>query len=109
MTALLLAPDDVAPNDVAEIERQIPASYTDDMTTNPTATIRVPLRTRKLLGYLAKWQGVSVSSYVATLTVQEFRSTVLRAAHEEALMDEANPAAREEYELWEETWDDIPE
>jgi len=109
MNALLLAPPDLALDDVAEVERQNPASYTGDMTTNPTATIRVPIRTRKLLGYLAKWQGVSVSSYLTTLVKEQWHEAVIAAVREEVLMDEANPEAAAEYALWEETWDEIPE
>jgi len=76
------------------------------MTVNPTATIRVSAKARDLLAYLAKCQGVSLSEYATNLAKDHFRDVIIASAHEEALLDEANPAAREEYELWEGTLED---
>ena len=73
---------------------------------NPTATIRVPSDTRDLLAQLATLSGQSLSSYLGLLAREQWRAAVLASEHQAAKLDEADPAARAEYELWEGTLED---
>ena len=71
-----------------------------------TATIRVPVATRDTLAQLADADGTSLSGYLTDLARKQRRAAIIAAAREEALLDEQNPAARAEYELWEGTLGD---
>jgi len=71
-----------------------------------TATIRVPVETRDQFTELANQQGSSVSKYLSDLAKRERRAAIIAAAREEALLDESNPLAAAEYELWEGTLED---
>jgi len=71
-----------------------------------TATIRVPDETRDLLAQVAQWRGISLAAYMNELARREWRLAVLASEHAASVLDERNPAARAEYELWEGTLED---
>ena len=71
-----------------------------------TATIRVPVETRDRLALVATKRGQSLSGYLTSLSREQFKAVIAESARQEALMDAANPSAREEYAVWEGTLDD---
>ncbi|MDR0848473.1 MAG: hypothetical protein LBN10_05440 [Propionibacteriaceae bacterium] len=68
-----------------------------------TATIRVPVAVRDNFAKVAKYTGKSMSSYLAGLSREVLFTAIRDSAREEAIKDAQNPAAAEEYALWEET------
>lgn len=84
-----------------QVDRQNMSLYNGAM--KETVTIRVSVLTRDLLAEMAKWRGESLSAYLSSVSQDLWREEIIKAAREEAIMDEKNPAAKEEYELWEET------
>lgn len=66
-----------------------------------TATIRVPLDTRDRLALVARSRSESISAYLTRISREAYKAAMIKAAREEAILDEANPAAELEYSLWE--------
>ena len=77
------------------------APYTGAMT--PTATIRVPLDTRDRLALVARSRSESLSAYLTKVSQEAFKAAMIMAARDEAIADGADPAADDEYSIWEGT------
>ena len=68
-----------------------------------TATIRVPVDTRDRLALVAQNHSESLSAYLTRTSREALAAAMIEAARDEALLDEANHAAAEEYALWDGT------
>jgi len=64
------------------------------------------MATKDYLSELAAQQGISLSKYLTDYAKSQRRAAIIAAAREEALLDESNPLAAGEYELWEGTLED---
>jgi len=71
-----------------------------------TTTIRVPLRTRNLLTIQAADRGISLAAHVTELAERAERDAIFAAEREARRAEANNPAAIEEYQLWESTLED---
>lgn len=72
-----------------------------------TTTIRVPVDTRDILARLADSQGVSLSKFLAELATREHLHLIYSAERAATAADLNDPAARAEYELWDEAESDV--
>jgi hypothetical protein len=68
--------------------------------------IEVAEQTRDRLSRLAQEAGLPLDSYLSDLAWRERKAAILAAARETAILDEQNPDAAAEYELWEGTLED---
>ena len=71
-----------------------------------TATIRVPVVARDNFARVANARQQSISSYLVGLSREVLRQALVDAEREATAQDAQNPAAREEYALWEGTLSD---